>query len=86
MDKLILRQGDNVIVYFDNEVVETKVKGFYCYGMYVEQLGVIPFSAYKFYGAGYNNGQRFITVTKKEDYEAALEAELIRLSSNEDED
>ncbi len=80
MAKIILKQGDEVIVYFDHYEVPTKVKGFYCYGMYVEQLGVVPFNAYKFYGAGYNNGQRFITVKKKWHYKLAVIAEWIRLN------
>lgn len=78
--KLVLKTGDNVIIYFDHYQVPVTVKGFYCYGMHVTKLGVVPFKAYSFYGAGYSCGQRFITVTKKWHYKFAVMAEWIRLN------
>lgn len=80
MKKLVLKQGDEVIIYFDHYEVPTKVKGFYVYGMAVEELGVIPFTAYRFYGAGYHQSQRFITVKKKWHYRFAVIAEWVRLN------
>lgn len=84
MKKFYLKQGDEVIVYFDDYEVETKVKGFYCYGMWVEGLGVIPFHSYSFYGAGYNQTQRFIVVKNKKHYELASLMEHIRLTYTND--
>jgi len=80
MAKFKLKQGDDVIVYFDHYEVPTKVKGFYCYGIYLEQCGVVPFTAYKFYGSGYEQIQRFIIVKKKWHYKLAVIAEWIRLN------
>lgn len=80
MGKFKLKQDNEVIVYFDKYEVLTKVKGFYCYGMYVDKLGVVPFNAYRFYGAGYHQSQRFITVKKKWHYKFAVIAEWIRLN------
>ena len=80
--KFHLKEGDMVFVYWDKYKIETpvKVKGFCSYGMHTEELGVIPFTAYRFYGSGYSQTQRFITVKKKWHYKWALIAEWIRLN------
>ena len=94
--KISLKQGDEVFVFVDHNydskdrsteqdfMVQTKIKGFYCYGMYTDKLGVIPFHPGKFYGVGYAGGQRIITVTEKSNYGAAVISERLRLKLPDD--
>ncbi len=80
MGNFKLKSGDSIIVYFDKYEVETKVMAFSSYGILTEGLGMIPFTAYGFYGSGYAQLHRFVTVKKKWHYKFAVIAEWIRLN------
>ena len=61
-----LKDGGVVIVRWDKYRVVEKVEGFYCYGIKIHGLGVMPFNAGRFYGCGYVNG--IATYTLKKDW------------------
>ncbi len=83
-----LKAGDNVCVYTSSDYYDhatlkkTKVLGFYSYGIYMKDLGVIPFTPIRFirfYGVGYDSVERYITVKKKWHRYPAVICEWIRL-------
>ena len=81
MKKFRLKTCDIVFVAVNKEVSDNvTVKGFYCYGMETDNLGIIPFNLYNFYAAGYTNTQQYITVKKRWHILPARICEWLRLS------
>lgn len=67
--RFVLKAGDRVIIRWGKRREIAEVKGFYCYGMYLKDWGVIPFNAGRFYGCGYGNftdGTKAIYTLKKD--------------------
>lgn len=75
-----LKSGGEIILRITPRYrIKTKVIGFYIYGMHCEKIGVVPFNAGRFYGAGYQGGERTITIKKDWHYRPAVICEWIRL-------
>ncbi|MEM8831074.1 MAG: hypothetical protein AAGE96_17210 [Cyanobacteria bacterium P01_G01_bin.19] len=81
--KFKIKSGDLVWVSDGKNLREVKVEGFNVFGMITTNYGIIPFSAGRFYGAGYKSynfrSKRYITVKNKNYLLLALICEILRL-------